>query len=494
MSVLSRAANKLQPGKALLVPKNRFKVADDEWGHLPEYLIPAANKFVHPFYLFPNSAERTMLCINERNPQLFNGKPVLPAFVKHPLNRELTLVESRLSFGTVKDISKWVHRMQKTGQRVAHKVNVHPSVAVQSVRTSKLKSGSPFIKQLQQFLTNNPHISFETLDSELSKLFIFHQRNEVIYLEEIFLYILQKDDLTSSQWQATLKALPKYIGKEIDDVDMLNTLFLQWILTGEKLFEKIDTPALNLLWNVIGSCSESLNQDVIAKLTNGQIQKFFDTYLNSENLKISQHLLETLASRNVMPVLSSIERYLELVTKARLAANSGTAASDRKTGLYMLHPLAPVFATNLTSKMVNSLLPYCIHQSEIFALLDSSFRSKFFTDITSTCMNNFILRIGQLKDSQIDNSLNISALYNKLKLYHNGNVPKECVFSFIIALVANSNFRAVQTIIKEQPVHDMSRVLEVVKNQTSLVDQSGFTEFDKEVLLNYLSKNTKLSS
>lgn len=487
MSILSRAANKLQPGKTLLVPKNKFKVADEEWGHLPEYVVPAANKIVHPFYQYPNATERTALCITERNPKLFNGKPVLPAFVRHPVTSESTLVESRLSFDTVKDVSKWVQRIHKSGDRLFHKVNITSSDSGPKVRKTKMTSESPFVKQLDNFLNSHPQLSFETLDSELSKLFIFHKGQEVIYLEEIFLYILQRDNLTVPQWKATLKTLPKYVGKEIDDIDMLNTLLIQWVLSGEQLFTKIDTPALNLLWNVIKSSRESLNQNIITNLNNVQLNKLFDTFLKGKDIKVSRILLETLASRRIMPSLPSIEEYIELVGQAGQETDAGIVPLERKSKLYLLHVLSPVFASNLTCRMTDLLLPYCIHQSEIFALLDLALKSKYSKDIAKSCVNNFVLRIAQLKDSQVDNSLNISSLYYRIKAYNNGTVPKANLLAFIIALLTNSNFRAVQTIINEQPVKEITKVIEVVKNQTTFIDQFGFTGVDRETLLHFLN-------
>lgn len=61
------------------IPKNKFKVADEAWGPLPDYVIPAANKVVHPFYLKPNATERTLLCMSESNPKLAFQRKCCPS-------------------------------------------------------------------------------------------------------------------------------------------------------------------------------------------------------------------------------------------------------------------------------------------------------------------------------------------------------------------------------------------------------------------------------
>lgn len=202
---------------------------------------------------------------------------------------------------------------------------------------------------------------------------------------------------------------------------------------------------------------------------------------------MSRILLETLASRRIMPSLPSIEEYIELVGQAGQETDAGIVPLERKSKLYLLHVLSPVFASNLTCRMTDLLLPYCIHQSEIFALLDLALKSKYSKDIAKSCVNNFVLRIAQLKDSQVDNSLNISSLYYRIKAYNNGTVPNANLLAFIIALLTNSNFRAVQTIINEQPVKEITKVIEVVKNQTTFIDQFGFTGVDRETLLHFLN-------
>lgn len=488
--MLSKAANRLQPVKSVTIPKNKFRLDlnnEDGLQKWPEYIVPNANKLVHPFYRTPNPTERTILCIDEKSPQLFNGHAVLPAFMKDPVTRELTLVESKISFGTVKDVSKWVNKIYRQSQtNDQNKVLIFEDIPANTVRESRLDTESPLVVELDRFLDSHPEISIESLDSELSRMFIFKRARQVVYLDEVLLHILQRDTLTSSQWNSVLKVLPKYAGKEIDDTSMITMLIAEWVLVGRKLFgNETVCNSSEMLWQVIQQISESLNKDICNKFTIKELNVLLNLFLDAQNLELSRAMLDKLALRhNAMPSLPLAEKYMAFI-------DALDTQVDRKTKLYYMHILSPMFSSHLTSTMATILLPYCVHQAEIFALFDLALKSKYAEEILPIITTQFILRLSQLKESQIDNSLNISTLYNRLKIHYNnaGKIPQSSVFALVVALVANSNFKAIITLLQEQTIKDISKAIELVEKQSVVLDTFGFREADKNTLLSYLQNS-----
>lgn len=313
--------------------------------------------------------------------------------MRHPVTNRSTLVESRLEFNSVKNISGWLARFQKS--RDFPEVRLLSKEGMALIRKSKVDPNSLTIQELEGFLAKHPKITVEALDTELNKALIFkNTESNPIYLDEIFLYILQREGLTQSQWKVVLEILPKYVGKEVDDVNMLKLILVQWAVSADR-FAAPTHQAVSQFLNIARSSTiMSNNENLLASFEDSHLSKLTELFIRANDLKASSSVLRILISRNVAPPLDIIEDFVSMVDNIPCSTSAEKAESfDRKTKLHELDVLSPVFASHLSPKLVTILLGYCIHQSEMFALLELCLKSEVAESILDACINDFIIKL-----------------------------------------------------------------------------------------------------
>lgn len=480
MSKIFQKASSMPANRGFSVPKNSFRVLDNELEKLPEYSIPLGSRILHPFFIRPNATERTALCINERNPQLFEGKPVLPALVKDATSNKSTLIESRLDFHSVKDIQRWLHSFVSSRNKSSMEVLAG---ILPEIRRSGFNVVSGVGKEVESFLQENPSMDSQQLDNILSKLLIFPAEPNPIFLDELLLYILQRETLSEQQWLASLQVLPKYIGREIDDVRMLIEILSQWLWVSAKF--EVSEEIATLLIQTINATSQKLGEDVVQQFGDEYLNKLLEIYIKVRDFHESSTIIAKLGSRNRAPPVKVVEAYMELVKNYSTFDEVGKIL-ERKFKMANLYGLHPFFRTHLTPIIIDHLLSYCVHPSEVFALFDLITSTSSANKLLDSQLSNIIMSLYRMNDSHVKISLHLSSLYEKLRKSYQGIMPEKYVLDFVTPLASISNFRAIQQILDEQELKDTKPVLHLIKNHSAFKNTFGFTAEDKTNLTNYI--------
>lgn len=354
-------------GVKTVIPKNPHKNLEDGSFRKFKRVVPSFEETIHPFYS-PNILERAGLCMSETAPELMDGKPVVPAIIKHPRTSQATLVNSKLHFDSVEESSKWLQYLRRGTMSNSHLriINEHDIEGL--IRPSRLdRSETPKLQQFASLFENKDDTAINSVMVSSIIESLVAGKDKIIFSEEVFLYILQHYCKTVNGFTSVVHSISEFLRKDIDDFKVAEILLLQVMVKFKRNASLQSSAASSAISSLIDAISSRFHKAFCATdFTPPVIQTVLEFYISAGHLKESKVLLTDLVNKGYCPSVAVIESYLELVE-----STVGTCTSNDlflKKFVYISN-FRPIVQAVLSPKIVEMLIPYCRHFDEILSLL-----------------------------------------------------------------------------------------------------------------------------
>lgn len=409
--------------------------------------IPGPNQILHPFYS-PTELERAALCITEVSPKLLNGKPVIPAIIEHPRTMKPVLLNTRLQFDTVKEVYAWVRDFvqNRTDLSKLDLIDIHEINSI--LRSSKLdKRQLPQIIKLASLFSGND--VKETVSKPLNLVIdsLAADKDMVLFSEDIFLYLLQHHADSDVKVISIIESIITFLNRDIDQFKVAETLVLQVLVSMKNNQIKVTPSLTSAFVNLINAISDRFHHQNCITCFQPVVSCYvLDFYLQSAKLNESKIIFTDLINKKLCPRGEIISQYLDLI-ESELGSSYTDEELLRK--FVYISDFASIFQTVLTPKIVEYLLPYCRHFHEVTSLLTLIENSNMKKQILDVNLPQLIRKASNMTTNNIKNSINLSALYQRVSNHYGGKIPDKIKKSFILQYAFNQNYTMIVTLTNE---------------------------------------------
>lgn len=409
------------------LPRNKFKQPGTLFRRSGEK-VPCFEKMAHPFYRM-SKFDANILCMTELQPKLFGGNKVIP--IRNwkssvPSKGKEKYIDTAIEFQTVNGIKKWVNEF------ILFQAELD-NIKLRQVDGTALELNMDIPGKLEIALQNR---SLEAIIDESLRL-------ADTSVAMVFTYLMKNNPENYSFFTTRLASMIGTHVFHIKDLEPFIYTLLQTLMKIEST--KVNIKPLNNLLDTAGArlgvlYTQALDERIIEMLLAHNIRT-----LQVDNARF---VLQGLLDNCILPSPNLLQSYLELIIKLTTSNNDLNIRSRRNMMLTYIDGFAPMLNYALTPYILDFLLEYCVHPTELFELINMA--EKQSKEKLELFLQNsgikLIRKVSGLGETPFINSANISTILLKYNKIFDNNLPNYLAPVFIESYLNNGNYSMAATL------------------------------------------------